>query len=334
MSALAMILVVSAHITAAQNAPDLPDDFGGTGEVAAAVPTITFETVAQSAGGLVRSSHKVTERWLVSEQWCANCPAAKARFRAAGNPDCNILTIAEAKRRHGKTISSVPTEYTTTETVEAVQPPSYRSESAMVWRLNGSSTPLKTAILKHLRGGDQHLGKHWQQWHLESWKTQQLYALHDDDHAGTVPTFDDAADQAVIATVAGADGSAETLAAVLSEHLIRSSGQEPTNPVYGGLFDFSVSVDQSWKDFCQRILSAQKISFPAAGLTIDWTGPNRTFAISPNKIAITPPVKVSVSKWIVTYSAALNGAAFTDGLSSVTLDLSGAPDITINLVSK
>lgn len=349
-SALALIFVINAHLVVGQSGPDLPDDFNNSGDTAAVaaeeaqpaplrtapaavVPTVTFSTVAQSSGGLVRSSRTVTERWLVSEPWCVNCPAAKKRFLASGNSADNVLTIAQAKKRHGKIIISVPTEYTTESVIETAQPPSYRSVSAMVWRLNGNATPSRSTILSHLRGGDQHASKHWQQWYLESWKTEQLYALHDDDHTGNVPTFD-AAESPVLATVAGADGSAETLAAVVSEHLIISSGQTPVEPVYGGLFDFSVSVDQSWKDFGEKILSSQKIYFDSAGLTLDWTGPTRTVAFDADKITISPPVKVSASKWFVTFSAALNGVALSDGLSSVTLDLSGAPDITIRLVSK
>ena len=297
-------------------------------------PSITFErSVASGEGGLVRSTVPTTERWLVSEDWCVNCPAAKARFKAAGNDASHIITIAQAKSDHGITVTGIPYEFTTRSIREVLNPPTYRSATSMSVTLDGSSMPTKSAILKHLRGGGPHQGKHWQSWYLESWNTQQLYALHDDDHAGKVPTFEP--ESSVIATVANADGTAETFAAVLSQHLMQSSGQvENESYPVGGLFDFSITVDQSWKDFGQRILSAQKISFDAAGLTVDWTGASRSLTVEPNKITINPPVKVSVSKWVFAYSAGLKSVAFADGMESVKFELSGAPDLTVRLVTK
>jgi hypothetical protein len=52
----------------------------------------------------------------------------------------------------------------------------------MLMLFDGQSQPQKSAILRHLRNGPQHKGKHWNNWHLESWTVEQLYALHDDDH--------------------------------------------------------------------------------------------------------------------------------------------------------
>lgn len=56
-------------------------------------------------------SVQVTERFLISEIWCGLCPAAKRRFIASGGSPKNILTMAEAQRRHG-VIHSPPHEYT------------------------------------------------------------------------------------------------------------------------------------------------------------------------------------------------------------------------------
>mgnify|MGYP003630392172 CR=1 FL=1 len=293
-------------------------------------PIITFETLAGSSGQLIRSKATVTKPWLVSEPWCANCPPAKARFLASGNKNDHVITIAEALEKHGKRISSIPAEYTAAEIIELIQPPSYRSVGSMKWALNNQTQPSKSTILKHLRGGGPHSGKQWQAWHLESWKTQQLYALHDDDHDDAVPTFD--IEAAVVATVANADSSPETFAAVVALHLMRQTGDAEL-PV-GALFDVTVNVEQSWKNLAKQILTSKQMEFPDAGLSIDWTGQKRSLEISTNAISIQPPVKVTLKKWKFTYSAGLNGLAFTDDLSSVTLDLSGAPDITIRLVSQ
>lgn len=141
------------------------------------------------------------------------------------------------------------------------------------------------------------------------------------------------AQSAVTATMAGGSVSAESFAAVLSRHLMEVSGQK-ADQTYAGLFDLSVSVDKSWRDFALKILKADKVSFPVAGLTLDWSGPARSFTIEKNAVRISPALKVSVQKWIFSYSAGLDGVSYTDDLSSVTMELSGAPDLTIRMVSK
>ena len=99
------------------------------------------------------------------------------------------------------------------------------------------------------------------------------------------------------------------------------------------LFNFDVEIDESWKRIGLKILTSQRVEFASAGLSIDW-GRDQTLVKVGNKITINPPVKVTLQKWVFKHSAALNGVAFADDLSSVTADLSGAPDITIRLNSR
>lgn len=55
---------------------------------------------------------KTTRQWyLVSESWCSNCPAAKAKFRAKGWSESNVLTIEECRARFGFTVPHVPYEF-------------------------------------------------------------------------------------------------------------------------------------------------------------------------------------------------------------------------------
>ncbi len=136
----------------------------------------------------------------------------------------------------------------------------------------------------------------------------------------------------VIANVEQADSSPETYAAALSAHLLESSGQHQGEPfLYGRLFDLTIDVPESWKSIGLKLLTTQKLEFPVAGLTVDWSGPSRSFAIAKTKLTITPPVKVSVKKWLLSYTAALDGIEFGEQLSSVTLLLTGAPDLTVIL---
>lgn len=51
------------------------------------------------------------ERFLVSEPWCRNCPAAKQRFIASGGKPENIINIAQA-RNYGWNVTGVPFEFT------------------------------------------------------------------------------------------------------------------------------------------------------------------------------------------------------------------------------
>jgi len=49
--------------------------------------------------------------YLVSEEWCRNCPRAKAAFLAKGWPEENILTLDECERRFGFRPSGIPFEF-------------------------------------------------------------------------------------------------------------------------------------------------------------------------------------------------------------------------------
>lgn len=153
------------------------------------------------------------------------------------------------------------------------------------------------------------------------------------EHAVDVKREVTASKSAVTATVTGGSASAESFAAVLSRHLMASSGQE-VRQNYAGLFDLNVSVDESWRNFALKILKADKVSFPVAGLTLDWSGPARSFTVEKNAIRISPAVRVSVQEWVFSYSAGLDGVSFNDDLSSVTMNLTGAPDLTVHLVWK
>ena len=71
------------------------------------------------------------ERWLVSEPWCPHCPAAKRRFLQSGGRADHVITIAQALQMHGRTITSVPVEYTTGAVVQTQQAPARRVRSRL-----------------------------------------------------------------------------------------------------------------------------------------------------------------------------------------------------------
>jgi hypothetical protein len=333
MNIIALILVLDASILASMSQPDLPDDFQKSSGESVAVeqikpaPSITFEAGPPVKSGIVETKSTVKERWLVSEPWCRNCPAAKSRFKASGGKDENIISIADALRLHGKVIDSVPREYTTDKELTLLNPAEYRSAEKMEVPLDGSSRPGKDRILKHLRTGGPHQGKHWQAWGLESWSAEQLYALHDDDHAESVPTFE--AEPPVVAAVSGAQLTPDVLAAALAVHLHQSQGLPA--PAFGSLFDISVDAPDSVVTSLAAMLSKQSVEFPNSGLAISWKGGDRTISVAPGRIQITPGATVSAQKFGVSLSTTLRGVAHADDLSWMTLELDGAPDLTVRL---
>ena len=324
-SALAMILVLNAHLMSAQSGPDLPDDFKKSGEPVAAVPSIRF--VSSASSGLIRTAgtRKVSQRWLVSESWCVNCPAAKARFIASGNDSSRVITIAEAKRRHGRIVASVPHEYMieATEEVTHLQPATYRSEWPPVWNFEGDKMPSKEKALRHLRHGSEHKNKHLQAWYLESWPVEKLAALHSDDHNGTVPTFSESVAEAVIEN---APASADTIVAALALHLIPQS--EP-QPAFGSLFNVDVAAPQSMLDVARKLLIQQSWSSEAAGVSMSWAGADRTIGIGSRGITLNPGVSVTLQRGPLKVGTTLRAVSYDDSLAWVTLDLVNAPDLTI-----
>lgn len=345
MNILALILILDASILASMDGPDLPDDFKKPGTTVAVEaeqtpanplspatvePTPKAEVrleFAASASGIVKSTATVKERWLVSEPWCPSCPAAKKRFHASGGSQANIITIAKALELHGKVIDSVPREYTTEKEITLLNPAQYRSADKMEVLLDGSPRPGKDRILKHLRQGGPHQGKHWQAWSLESWSAEQLYALHDDDHAENVPTFE--SEPPVVAAISGAQLNPQTIAAALAVHLHQHQGIPA--PAFSSLFDVSVDAPDSVIQSLSQILLRQSVDFPSSGLAISWKGGDRTISVAPGRIQIAPGATVSVKKFGVSLSTTLRGVTHADDLSWITLELDDAPDLTVRL---
>lgn len=147
----------------------------------------------------------------------------------------------------------------------------------------------------------------------------------------------DAADSnvRVVANVEDMDLSPDGFAGVLAAHLIEQAAAEtdedPDRALYGGLFSFDVDVPDRVKSLAAKVLAQQTIEFPAAGCTLDWSGPKRSVSFSAGRIEISPAVKVKVKKWMLTYSAGLSAVSYEEDLSSVVIELQGAPDLEVRL---
>lgn len=133
----------------------------------------------------------------------------------------------------------------------------------------------------------------------------------------------------VAATIHGAQLNPEVIAAALATHLAEQSGAEP--PAFASLFDVSVDVPDSARGWIADLLTAQSVEFPASGVAVSWKGSDRTISVAPGRLAIKPGASVSLTKFRVQLVASLDAVAYADDLSWVTLELGGAPDLTVRL---
>lgn len=302
-------------------------------------PSITFNVTAKAAPSLVTSQWKTTQHWLISEPWCSACPAAKRRFLAAGYPPENILSIAEAKARHGKTTSYVPYEYTTQEEITVVQPPSYRTQWPMKSSLNGTHTPSKASLLNHLRADGPHKNKHWASWHIESWSKEQLAALHDDDHDNTVPNYVETPEEPfMMADIEDAPASVYNALGAFSDALLYHADTGPQQSVftseplqYGSWFDVDVNAPDQLPVIIGSLMQTQEYRSDKLGLTLTWKG-DRSFVISRTSVKIQPAINARVSRFGLTVSASVSELKFSDDYRSLTVITPEllVPDIQIN----
>jgi hypothetical protein len=133
----------------------------------------------------------------------------------------------------------------------------------------------------------------------------------------------------VAATIHGAQLNPEVIAAALATHLAEQSGAEP--PAFASLFDVSVDVPDSARGWIADLLTAQSVDFPSSGVSVSWKGSDRTISVAPGRLAIKPGASVSITKFRVQVTASLDAVAYAEDLSWVTLELGGAPDLTVRL---
>ena len=333
MNTIALILIFDASILASiASQPDLPDDFNGSSAVAEKETTRIsgrfMKVVSSESPGLIRSKVSVSEKWIVSESWCANCPAAKNRFLSAGGKGENIINIARAKSDFGMNVSAVPFEFSANREIEILQPPSYRSQWPPVWDVNGDKRPSRDILLNHLRRDTNHKNKHWQAWYLESWKKEQLAALHDDDHTGKAPSYSELPEDDVTADV-DAIPSMDVAMSLMVEHLATENAK--TGGPASGLFNITVDVDKDARKRVVDLLTKKRIDFSSG--SIEWGG-DRTISIGNGRIGINPGATVTGKKFGIFITTKLTGVSYASDLSWVTMELDGAPDLTVNFTNK
>ena len=144
-----------------------------------------------------------------------------------------------------------------------------------------------------------------------------------------------------IASVDFAPRSLETLAAALAWHCLQDEDVEFqisnfksqffAEPTFGSLLDIDADVPDVMLDLGRTVLIAQKMDFPAAGVSLDWTGKTRTVTIVKNRIDVKPGVAMTVRKFGLRKSCSLDAVTYNDALTVVTFELTGFLDLTVNL---
>ena len=283
---------------------------------------IQFSRTAESV-----LSGETEQRWLVSEPWCANCPAAKAKFLASGGQLSHIITIKESRSRHNKIVNSVPYEYSQKTYSGGINPAVYRSVSKMSIALDGNTHPSHATILSHLRNAGPHKSKRWQAWYLDNWKVQQLYALHDDDHQDNV-SYEDPAPALMVADVAQPPSTAVVLYS-LSE-LFKESTSD-TGTLMSSWFEYDLDAPDILPAIVLAIMKDKVYTNDKIGVTLTWPG-QQTFSIRDQSITLSPPIQVSASKYGVKARASISEIKFNDDFTSVTVITPEVlvPDITVN----
>lgn len=117
----------------------------------------------------------------------------------------------------------------------------------------------------------------------------------------------------------------EAVMAALACHLSEDAG----NQAFGSLINVDVDLPDATTKAVFEILATGKLAYPSAGVAFEWSAASRQITAVGKKITFTPPAKITVSKWLARWTAALTAVEWDAAAKSVTLHLSGAPDLTV-----
>lgn len=127
------------------------------------------------------------------------------------------------------------------------------------------------------------------------------------------------------ADVQHCEPTVEAVMAALAVHLSEDAGQQP----FGALINVDVDLPDATTKAVFEILATGKLAYPAAGVAFEWSATTRQITAVGKKITFNPPAKITVSKWLARWTAALTAVEWDAAAKSVTMHLSGAPDLTV-----
>ena len=125
--------------------------------------------------------------------------------------------------------------------------------------------------------------------------------------------------------VIGGAVTVDTVAAALTAHLSDEAAQQP----FGSLINVDVDTPDGLTAAVFDVFSTGKWSSEPSGIVLEWSADTRAISDKAGTITLTPPARISLSKWKAKWNATLNGITYDAAGRSVTLILGGAPDLTV-----
>jgi hypothetical protein len=140
----------------------------------------------------------------------------------------------------------------------------------------------------------------------------------------TLKTFRDES-TCVTCEVIGGAVTVDTVAAALTAHLSDEAAQQP----FGSLLNIDIDAPDVATAAVFEIFETGRYANATAGIAFNWSASTRTISDTAKTITLNPPAKITLMKWRAKWTAALRGIKYDSASQSVTLLLSGAPDLTV-----
>jgi hypothetical protein len=295
----ALVVITAALQVSSQSAPDLPDDFGA--EVA--VPTSKEPSEVGSA--VEQSSEGDTRR---------PPPIVEAPAEPLHNPTCTIQQVAQSA-------GPLLTLYTTDGSFPCG---GCEIQQRVIAESNIADGIISIVLVDGATASSLGGVPRWETYDKTTrasgvMKAGQLVAWLEmlAEHRG---------DRAMaFADVKHCEPTLEAVMAALACHLSEDAG----NQAFGSLINVDVDLPDATTKAVFEILATGKLAYPSAGVAFEWSAASRQITAVGKKITFTPPAKITVSKWLARWTAALTAVEWDAVAKSVTLHLSGAPDLTV-----
>lgn len=117
----------------------------------------------------------------------------------------------------------------------------------------------------------------------------------------------------------------EAVMAALACHLSEDAGKQ----AFGSLIKLDVDAPDDITASVFQIIETGVWKSDASGVALSWPKGKRAITENGNKFGVTPAANVSLTKWKLRFPASITAVEYDTPNRSVTLWLSGAPDLTV-----
>jgi len=117
----------------------------------------------------------------------------------------------------------------------------------------------------------------------------------------------------------------EAVMAALACHLSEDAGKQ----AFGALIKLDVDAPDDITASVFRIIETGSWKSDTSGVSLSWPKGKRAITENGNKFGVAPAANVSLTKWKLQFPASITAVEYDTPNRSVTLWLSGAPDLTV-----